>query len=155
MPGNTADRYVTWAITVPGDVAVPAFPQLKRWGMPVWFPDPETFFPKDVVPMYAIRNTTAGVAHTLDGGQVDAPAGVWFTYTDGSGYSMVSDDYFYGGTPDTSGGTQYPTEAQRDIDPETPQWAQDGTMPPAYPDADPAPLAADTAPTDTPEESPA
>jgi hypothetical protein len=98
--------------------------------MPVYFPDPDTFFPKNVVRMYAIRSHTTGTATTTDGNTVSAPAGIWFTYTEGSGYSMVADAYFTGGIPDLSGGTEYPSEADRDIDPSPPQWAQDGTLPP-------------------------
>lgn len=133
MPDNAHDRYVTWAMQVPEGVAVPS---LNQWGMPVWFPDPDTYFPRNVVAMYAIRNPSDGQALTTAGQLIPAPAGVWFTYTDGSGYGMVADQYFYGGTPDLSGGTQYPPEEVRDIDPEVPQWAQDGTMPPQAAEVD-------------------
>lgn len=112
---------------VPEGVAVPS---LGQWGMPVWFPDPMTYFPKNVVAMYAIRNPADGNAFTTTGQMIPAPAGVWFTYTDGSGYGMVADAYFTGGTPDLSGGTQYPPEEVRDIDPSPPQWVEDGTLPP-------------------------
>lgn len=117
MPNNAYDRYVTWAMEVPAGVAVPV---LDQWGMPVWFPDPDTFFPKNVVPMYAIRNPSDGIAFTTTWQQVVAPAGYWFVYTYGGGYSMVSDEYFYGSIPDHSGGTQYPPEADREIDPGPP-----------------------------------
>jgi hypothetical protein len=127
LPNNAYDRYVTWAIQVPEGVAVPS---LDRWGMPVWFPDPDTYFPKNVVPMYAIRNPSDGQALTTTGQLIPAAAGVWFIWTPGSGYGMVDDAYFYGGTPDTSGGTQYPPGEDRDIDPDPPQWVQDGTLPP-------------------------
>lgn len=127
MPDNTYDRYVTWGMQVPEGVAVPS---LNQWGMPVWFPDPETYFPRSVVAMYAIRNPSDSQALTTAGQLIPAPAGAWFTYTDGSGYGMVADEYFYGGTPDLSGGTQYPPEEVRDIDPDPPQWVEDGTMPP-------------------------
>lgn len=127
MPGNTYDRYVTWGMQVPEGVAVPS---LNQWGMPVWFPDPDTYFPKNVVPMYAIRNPSDGTAFSVDLTQsYPAPAGVWFTWTPGSGYGMVADDYFYGGTPDTSGGTVYPPEAERDIDPNPPPWVGDPVPP--------------------------
>jgi hypothetical protein len=127
LPNNAYDRYVTWAMQVPEGVAVPS---LDRWGMPVWFPDPDTYFPKNVVPMYAIRNPSDGQALTTTGQLIPAAAGVWFIWTPGSGYGMVDDAYFYGGTPDTSGGTQYPPGEDRDIDPDPPQWVQDGTLPP-------------------------
>lgn len=125
MPNNTYDRYVTWAMEVPEGVAVPS---LMQWGMPVFFPD-ETFFPKNIVPMYAIRNPADGTAATTTGENIPAPAGVWFIWTPGSGYGMVADDYFTGGIPDTSGGTQYPPEADREIDPEPPPWVGDPTPP--------------------------
>ncbi len=136
MPDNAYDRYVTWAMEVPEGVAVPS---LDQWGMPVWFPDPTTYFPTNVVAMYAIRNPADGYALTTAGQMIPAPAGAWFTYTDGSGYGMVADAYFTGGTPDLSGGTQYPPEEIRVIDPDPPQWAQDGTMPPVNPPPDPEP----------------
>lgn len=127
MPNNAHDRYVTWGMEVPEGVAVPS---LHQWGMPVWFPDPDTFFPKSVVPMYAIRNPADGVAFSVDFNQTyEAPAGCWFTWTPGSGYQMVADAHFYGGTPDLSGGTQYPPEEIRDIPPDPPPWVEDGTMP--------------------------
>lgn len=111
---------------VPEGVAVPS---LDQWGMPVWFPDPFVYFPKNVVVMYAIRNPSDGWAFTTTGQMLPAPAGVWFIYTDGSGYGMVSDDYFTGGTPDLSGGTVYPPEEIRDIPPDPPPWVEDGTHP--------------------------
>lgn len=125
MPNNPYDRYVTWAMQVPEGVAVPS---LDQWGMPVWFPE-ESFFPKDVAPMYAIRNPQDGIAHTTTGEALEAPAGVWFIWTRGSGYGMVDDAYFTGGAPDTSGGTEYPPEEIRDIDPEPPPWVGDPTPP--------------------------
>lgn len=133
MPDNAYDRYVTWAIEVPEDVAVPS---LDQWGMPVWFPDPNTYFPKSVVPMYAIRNPSDGYAFTTTGQMLNAPAGVWFIWTPGSGYGMVDDAYFFGGTPDTSGGTQYPPEAIRDINPDPPPWVGDPTPPGEQPIVD-------------------
>lgn len=125
MP-NEYDRYVTWGMEVPEGVAVPS---LDQWGMPVWFPDPGTYFPKNVVTMYAIRNPADGFAFSTTGQMLPAPAGIWFTYTDGSGYGMVADEYFHGGTPDLSGGTIYPPEEIRDIPPDPPPWVGDGTNP--------------------------
>jgi len=135
LPDNAYDRYVTWAMEVPEGVAVPS---LDQWGMPVWFPDPDTYFPRNVVAMYAIRNTSDGLAMTTTGQLITAPAGYWFTYTSGSGYGMVADAYFTGGTPDLSGGTQYPPEADRDLPVNPPQWAEDGTLPPGQKPADPS-----------------
>lgn len=126
MPDNAYDRYVTWAMEVPEGVAVPS---LDQWGMPVWFPDPTTYFPTNVVAMYAIRNPADGYALTTAGQLIPAPAGAWFTYTDGSGYGMVADAYFSGGTPDLSGGTQYPPDEIRVIDPDPPPWVGDPTPP--------------------------
>lgn len=134
MPDNAYDRYVTWAMEVPEGVAVPS---LDQWGMPVWFPDPDTFLPRNVVAMYAIRNPADGIAMTTGNAIIPAPAGVWFTYTSGSGYGMVADAYFTGGTPDLSGGTQYPPEADRDLPVNPPQWAEDGTLPPGQEPTDP------------------
>jgi len=126
LPGNTYNRYVTWGIQVPEGVAVPS---LDQWRIPVWFPNADTFFPKNVVPMYAIRNPSESQTYTTTGEMVPAPAGVWFIWTPGSGYGLVEDAYFYGGTPDTSEGSQYPPEADRDIDPNPPPWVGDPTPP--------------------------
>lgn len=134
MPNNAHDRYVTWAMQVPEGVAVPA---LEQWGMPVWFPDPQTFFPKNVQWTYAIRNPADGFAFTLNYAQmIPAPAGVWFIYTDGSGYGMVADEYFTGDRPDLSGGTQYPPEEVPVVDPGPPPW-EEPSWPPVEPEPEP------------------
>jgi hypothetical protein len=124
---DTYDRYVTWGIFVPDGVAV-AMPYLDPWSLPVWFPDPTTFYPKDVEAMYAIRATSDSTVLDLQGNAVDCPLPGWFTYS-ASGYQYVPDQYFAGGVPDTSGGLQYPPEAQRHYDVTPPDWVINGTDP--------------------------
>jgi len=129
LPDNTYDRYVTWAMEVPEGVAVP---RVDRWSMPVWFPDPDgSFFPRNIVPMYAIRNENdATVWSEDDTEQYQVPAGYWLIFNYPNTWSYVSDDYFYGSIPDTSGGTVYPAEAQRPSPPvDPPPWVGDPTPP--------------------------
>lgn len=141
MPNNGYDRYVTWAMEVPEGVAVP---RLDRWSLPVMFPDSDgPFFPRDIVPMYAILNTqdywrVYSEDHTQE---YEVPAGYWWIFNYPDTWSYISDAYFYGSIPDTSQGTVYPPEAERPplpVDP--PPWV-------GYPD----PPGADGDPT-TPEE---
>lgn len=115
MPNNTYDRYVTWAIEVPEGVAVP---RLDRWTLPVYFPDPDgDFYPRDIVPMYAIRNPADATVFTEDdSAQVQVPGGYWFCFNYPNTWIPVSDDYFTGFIQDESGGTVYPDAAKRVYD---------------------------------------
>lgn len=135
MPNNFYDRYVTWAMEVPGGVVVP---RLDRWSLPVQFPDPDgSFFPRDIVPMYAVLNTNDLWRVRSDDGIYQVPAGYWWIFNYPATWSYVSDAYFYGSIADTSGGTVYPTAAQRPplpVDP--PPWVGDPNPPGA--DGDPA-----------------
>lgn len=155
MPDNTSDRYVTWAMEVPEGVAVP---RLFRWSIPQWFPD-DNFFPRDIVPMYAIRNPADAMVLSEDFTTTyQVPAGEWWIYNYPDFYSHISDDYFTGFIPDDSNGTVYPTEADRPplpVDP--PPWVGDPNPPGA--DGDPnTPMSATlngppAALTDTPQET--
>lgn len=128
MPGNTYDRYVTWAIDDPGGVAVP---RLDRWSLPTPFPDPEgMFYPKNIVPMYAIRNTADATVRSEDGDQeYQVAAGSWWIFNYPATYSYISDDYFYGSIPDTSSGSVYPSQADRDLPVNPPSWVGDPNPP--------------------------
>jgi hypothetical protein len=150
LPNNTYDRYVTWAMEVPEGVAVP---RLDRWTLPVVFPDPDgAFFPRDIVPMYAVLNTVdATVWNEADSQQIQVPAGHWLIFNYPATWSHVSDDYFTGFIQDTSGGTVYPPEAERPplpVDP--PPWVGDPNPPGADGDPD-TPNA--LSPASTPEET--
>jgi hypothetical protein len=133
---NTYDRYVTWAMEVPEGVAVP---RLDRWSLPVQFPDPEgAFFPESIVPMYAILNPADATVWTEDDSQRIqlVPAGYWWIFNYPATWSYVSDAYFTGFIPDTSGGTVYPPEAERPTLPvDAPPWAGNPNPPGA--DGDP------------------
>lgn len=148
MSDNTYDRYVTWAIEIPEGVAVP---RLDRWSLPVFFPDPDgTFFPRDIVPMYAIRNVADATVWTEDDTeQIVIPGGYWLCFNYPATWISVSDDYFTGFIPDESGGTVFPPEAERPplpVDP--PPWVGN----PIPPGADGDPDTPDLVITDTPEE---
>lgn len=152
MPDNTYDRYVTWAMEVPEGVVVP---RLDRWSLPVWFPD-DSFYPRNIVPMYAIRNPAdATVWSEDDSQQITVPAGYWFCYTYQNNFVSVSDDYFWGSIPDLSGGTVFPPDATRDPGPvNPPPWVGDPT-PPGTGDATPTDIGAVVSdpPAATPEET--
>jgi hypothetical protein len=135
LSGNTYDRYVTWAMEVPEGVAVP---RLDRWSLPVWFPDPDgSFFPRSIVPMYAIRNPADATAwNEADTEQIPIPAGHWLIFNYPATWSHIADEYFTGFIQDESGGTVYPPDAERPplpIDP--PPWVGDPNPPGA--DGDP------------------
>lgn len=132
---NHYDRYVTWAMEVPEGVAVP---RLDRWSLPVQFPDPDgQFFPRSIVPMYAIRNTNDyWVVRSADG-TYEVPAGYWWIFNYPGTYGFISDEYFTGFIPDESGGTVFPPEADRPplpVDP--PPWVGDPNPPGADGDPD-------------------
>jgi hypothetical protein len=142
---DTYDRYVTWGIFVPEGETV-EIPTVYQWSLPVYFPNFDWFFPKDVVPMYAIRSTADADVTDPEGNPVHCAAPGWFTYSYGV-FEYVPDAYFGGGIPDTSEGSQYPPEGQRIYDVQPPQWVIDGTEPPGAtppPPSDPGP--GDTAP---------
>jgi hypothetical protein len=150
LPDSTSDRYVTWAMEVPEGVAVP---RLFRWLIPQWFPDPDgPFFPRDIVPMYAIRNPADATVYAEDFSTTyDVPAGEWWIFNYPDFYSHIADAYFTGFIPDTSEGTVYPPEAMRDplpVDP--PPWVGDPTPPGT--DGDPT-TPDNVSPADTPQES--
>lgn len=131
-PSDTADRYVTFGIFFPDNE--PGFlPTLDQWSLPVWFPEPQDYFPKDVNPTYAIRNTFGECdVSSPQGTPVHIPAGGWWIYFFGQ-YQFVEDPFFSGGIPDSSGGMQYPPEGMRNYDVQPPQWVIDGTSPNAPP----------------------
>lgn len=140
---DTYDRYVTWGIFVP-DGQIVEIPTVDQWSLPVFFPNFDWYFPKDVAPMYAIRNSADADVKTSEGDAVHCAAPGWWTYSYGV-YQYVPDEYFGGGIPDTSGGLQYPPEAQRSYDVQPPQWVIDGTQPPS----DTPPPPSDPPPTDS------
>lgn len=140
---DTYDRYVTWGIFVPDGETV-EIPTVYQWSLPVYFPDFTWYFPKDVVPMYAIRSTADADVRDPQGNPVHCTAPGWFTYSYGV-FQYVPDEYFGGGIPDTTEGAQYPPEGQRTYDVQPPQWVIDGTQPPG---ATPVPPS-DPGPTDT------
>jgi hypothetical protein len=132
---DTYDRYVTLGIFFPEGQSG-FMPILDQWSLPVWFPDPSEFFPKDVNPTYAIRNTVgACTVSSPSGSPVEIPASGWWLYFYGQ-YQYIEDPYFSGGIPDTSGGAQYPPEGMRDYEVLPPQWVIDGTDPNAPPVVD-------------------
>jgi hypothetical protein len=136
---NNSDRYVTWGMFVPEGVSIPT---VDPWSLPVWFPDPGWFFPKDVAPMYAIRNGVGSMVLDLQGNPVQCVAPGWYTYSYGT-YQYVPEPYFVGGIPDTSGGAQYPPEGMRQYDVTPPDWVINGTLPPGQepaPGPDPVPV---------------
>lgn len=134
-PADTADRYVTFGIFIP-EGQIGYTPTVSRGSVPVWFPDPDDFFPKDVAPTYAIRNTVGETnVQAPDGTGVYIPAGGWWIYSWGLHF-YAEDQYFSGGIPDVSGGTQYPPEGMRDVPVNPPQWVASGTAPAPIP-ADP------------------
>lgn len=141
---DTYDRYVTWGIFVPDGETV-EIPTVDQWSLPVYFPDVDWYFPKDVAPMYAIRNSADADVQDPQGNPVHCTAPGWWTYSYGV-FQYVPDEYFGGGIPDLSGGAQYPPAAQRQYDVQPPQWVIDGTEPPGAT----APPPADSGPTDTP-----
>lgn len=134
MPNNAYDRYVTWAMEVPEGVAVP---YIDPWSLlvnpdPIIFPDPSgPFFPRNVVPMYAIR-TPVDVQATSPDDTIPytIPAGYWILLTNPNNYYFVSDDYFFGDIPDLSGGTEYPADAIPPTPPaDPPPWVGDPNPP--------------------------
>lgn len=142
---DTYDRYVTWGIFVPDGETV-EIPTVDQWSLPVYFPDPDWYFPKDVAPMYAIRNSADADVQDPEGNPVHCAAPGWWTYSYGV-FQYVPDVYFGGGIPDLSGGAQYPPAAQRTYDVQPPQWVIDGTEPPgATPPPPPDPGQTDTPP---------
>lgn len=125
---DTYDRYVTYGIFVP-DGQTASMPVLDPWSLPVWWPSWDDFFPKDVDPTYAIRNTSGDVTvQAPDGTPVSVTSPGWWLYFYGQ-YQYIEDAYFSGGIPDTSFGSQYPPEGMRDYVVVPPQWVLDGTDP--------------------------